>query len=381
MKRRLLEFFAALRDAGLPVITAEALDATRSIAVVGVEPGPFRTALSSCLVKDVEDQPAFDRVFDAFFAVPPRRRRQQRSVDDPGGVDGHGTGGQSGVGRQPREQEQDQHAHRREEVERRSERLPSMTSSSQRERRNPEARAGSSARAAFQMRFVEMTANTSEQCNLLAEALSRRWWVRKRRRARQARSGRLDIRRTIRRAFAHGGTPLEIVLRQPRPRRLNLLVLCDLSHSTAAASSFLLSLLEPAAQHFHRVQLLGFVDTPIEIEVRAGIVYPAWPLDYFARSDFGNVFVELQRNHSRNLGRNTILLVLGDARNNFRSPRPDLLGKIHSQVRRIVWLNPEPIERWNKGDSVMSSYVAHCDALLCADSPRRLWQALRAELA
>jgi len=76
------------------------------------------------------------------------------------------------------------------------------------------------------------------------------------------------------------------------------------------------------------------------------------------------------------LGRNTGLLILGDARNNRRPPRADLLQRMHRQVRSVLWLNPEPLERWNTGDSVMASYERHCDAVLAASTPRELCAAL-----
>ncbi len=77
------------------------------------------------------------------------------------------------------------------------------------------------------------------------------------------------------------------------------------------------------------------------------------------------------------LTRNTILLILGDARNNRRPPRAETLGRLHSAVRQVVWLNPEPASRWNTADSVMRSYQRYCDALLSASTIRELYVALR----
>src|SRR5207302_1764747 len=68
------------------------------------------------------------------------------------------------------------------------------------------------------------------------------------------------------------------------------------------------------------------------------------------------------------LGRSTLLLVLGDARNNRRPPRADLLRAVHDRVARLVWLVPEPRARWDTGDSVLSRYAPVCDAVLeCVD--------------
>jgi uncharacterized protein with von Willebrand factor type A (vWA) domain len=152
--------------------------------------------------------------------------------------------------------------------------------------------------------------------------------------------------------------------------------LVDLSYSTATAAEFLLALLAPVRRFFRRVTLLAYVDRPCAVSFEHGHVVPHEPFDLNARSDFGNVLKLLEEHHGVALGRNTVLLVLGDARNNRRPPRADLLHRLHRQVHRVVWLNPEPLERWNTGDSVMASYERHCDALLAASSPRTLSAAL-----
>jgi uncharacterized protein with von Willebrand factor type A (vWA) domain len=101
-------------------------------------------------------------------------------------------------------------------------------------------------------------------------------------------------------------------------------------------------------------------------------VVPHEPFDVNARSDFGAVLRLLGERHDVALSRNTVLLVLGDARNNRRPHRADLLARLQREVRRVVWLNPEPRERWDTGDSVMAAYARHADAVLAAWNPRTL---------
>jgi len=50
------------------------------------------------------------------------------------------------------------------------------------------------------------------------------------------------------------------------------------------------------------------------------------------------------------------VIIAGDARTNYRDPRPDLLAEIASSARSVYWLNPEPRAYWNTGDSVMRVY-------------------------
>jgi hypothetical protein len=74
----------------------------------------------------------------------------------------------------------------------------------------------------------------------------------------------------------------------------------------------------------------------------------------------------------------TVLLVLGDARNNRRPPRADLLRLARARVRRVVWLNPEPAARWNTGDSVIDLYARHVDVLVPCGSIAELAEAVAA---
>jgi uncharacterized protein with von Willebrand factor type A (vWA) domain len=180
--------------------------------------------------------------------------------------------------------------------------------------------------------------------------------------------GRVDLRRTLRAATGSGGVPLVLRHRTRRPGRPDLVALCDLSGSVASASELLLGLLAPAERYFRRVHLFAYVDRLCPVSIEQGHVAPGAPLDLHARSDFGRVLHDLWETHAELLGRTTLLLILGDARNNRLPPRADLLRAIGERVQRIVWLVPEPRQRWNTGDSVLRLYEPACDAVLeCRD--------------
>src|SRR3989442_1167933 len=99
-----------------------------------------------------------------------------------------------------------------------------------------------------------------------------------------------------------------------------------------------------------------------------GQVAPGGPLDLPAPSDLGRVLVGLWERRRARLTRSTLLLVLGDARNNRLPPRADLLRAIADRVQRIVWLVPEPRARWDTGDSVLGMYAPACEAVVeCVD--------------
>ena len=155
-----------------------------------------------------------------------------------------------------------------------------------------------------------------------------------------------------------------------------MFALVDLSYSTATAAEFLLRLLVPARQFFRRVSLCAYVDAPVEISVEGGHIVPHAPIDLNARSDFGKVLSGVAEHHALSIRRNTVVLVLGDARNNRRPPRADLLARFRDRVRTVFWLNPEPPERWNTGDSVMAAYARRADFVLAAHDLHTLGAAM-----
>ena len=374
MKTHLLKFIEALRNGGLGVSVAETLDAMHAVSVVGVDRLALREGLAATLVKDEAERPLFDKIFDQFFAASGRRHGKgepARAADQ-----GWGPGaGQRGTLPRPTEQQPERpgrprdHPQPAERQRRTPPRETPMRQSSQRL---------AHARALQTVPFAQMSPDEVEACAALLADLSRRFQAYTRRRQRAAtRRGRLDIRRTVRRSMGYGGVPLEPAFREQRPGRTDLVALCDSSHSVATASHFLLSLLTPARGFFRRARLFAFVDRPVEVSVEDGKIIPHDSLDLYARSDFGRVLETFWSRYEALLTRGTIVLILGDARNNRRPPRADILGRMRARVQRILWLNPESPQRWNSGDSVMRTYQRQCDVVLAASNLKELESALK----
>jgi uncharacterized protein len=412
VRERILAFVGRLRAQGIEISPAEVLDGLAAVEAVGVERPLFREALATTLVKDEGDRPAFERLFDEAFPLRARgeaapdsggrgRRRGRRAVG--GGADGgtasargaageRGGGGAAAPGATPAAGARsatpsdattpgtapsdapgrdaspsdagggrargDGAAERpdRDDTRRGHDDAGSAA--------GDEAHGPGRARAARRRELLarplrELTARDVAEARELVRELGRRLRGRLARRRRQARRGTLDFRRTIRAAMSTGGTPLRPRLRRRRPGRPDLVALCDLSGSVAAASELLLGLVAPAAEHFRRVDLFAYVDRPVPVSIEGGHVAPDGLLDLHARSDFGRVLAELLDRHGDLLGRGTLLLVLGDARNNRLPARADLLRAVRERVRAIVWLVPEPRARWNTGDSDLGRYAAH----------------------
>ena len=68
----------------------------------------------------------------------------------------------------------------------------------------------------------------------------------------------------------------------------------------------------------------------------------------------------------------TMVIILGDARNNYGEPRTDLLQQIYQRSKQVIWLNPENPNRWGSGDSEMQKYKAYCSYAVECNSLRQL---------
>lgn len=373
MKARLLTFIDMLRSAGVSITIAETIDAVGAVRLVGIERTAFRDGLAATLVKDEADRPCFDAIFDRCFPLAGKQRTKGTVPQSPGEGDGAGTGRAERQSRAPSRSDP-VHTHPGPHPTHQQHHAPTL--------RPGDDRTGvlSRNRRLRNLQIKDMSPSDIEECELLVAELARRFRAHLGRRQRNARRGRLDVRRTIRRSISRGGVPIEPAFRRRRPQSRDLVAFCDCSHSVTTATRFLVGLLAPAQLFFRRVRLFPYVDRAIEGSIEGGRLVPHDQLDLYARSDFGMVLVSFWQQHEAILNRNTVVLILGDARNNRRPPRADVLARIHSNVRRVVWLNPDPRERWDTGDSVIRTYQRHCDAVLAASTIHELDVALRSSL-
>jgi uncharacterized protein with von Willebrand factor type A (vWA) domain len=393
MREVTLRFIGDLRAAGLRISVGESMDAVRAVAAVGIERDLLREALAASLVKDEEDRPVFDEIFARFFAGP--RSSRKGKPQDPTNT-GHGqrlkaNGVQSRPQVRPPEQRRADERSTQEHPEQARKYEPVHSRESSTARRSegaqtvqpeeheegPQTRLAG-CKALLEKPFKAFDPRDIEVAKELVEDLSRRLRGRLSRRYRRSKHGRLDFRRTIRASITHGGVPIDLLLRGRRPGKPDLVAFCDLSGSVALVSDFLLALLAPAAAYFRRVRTFAYVDRLCEVSFEQGYVVPHAALDLYARSDFGKVLQHFwQEGGERLLTRHTLVVILGDARNNRRPPRPDLLARLRGEAKKLVWLNPEPRERWNTGDSVIGLYAPVCDAVLECGNLRQLLDALQ----
>jgi len=427
LRDRLVSFIDALRAAGVRISVAESIDAMNAVAAAGLERARMNEALAAALIKDEADRAVFDESFDRFFAAPrpdrgdhPDRRGAQVSAaagrgrpgDDPHSLPRDDSPPRKSE--QPRDAalasdrnenekspppeakpakktaaarhdaEEGQDADRNQDADRDSDESRGTQPRGEADTRDESRAPGIDAARVARIRAIErmpFDLYSDLDYDAARDALApliRRFRIRLGRRLRLARTGRIDFRRTIRAAIQRGGALVDLNFRARRPRHLDLVILADISGSVRYAAQLMLELMAGARGCFRRVSSFVYVDHLAEADFEDGHLVMTPALDLYARSDFGRVLGELWARRAGLLTRGTIVVIVGDARNNRLPARADLVREIARTCRAVVWLNPEDPARWGSGDSAIKQYAREVNAVAPSRNLRELQAALAA---
>jgi uncharacterized protein with von Willebrand factor type A (vWA) domain len=187
-------------------------------------------------------------------------------------------------------------------------------------------------------------------------------------RPRQRQRGRLDIRRTLRRAFSTGGLPFALRLRQRRVEKPRLVVLCDISDSVRPVSRFMLQLVYTLQELFSKVRSFVFVAelgeatdlfSRHELEEAVERALSGEVVHVFANSNYGRAFRQFAERHLESVTSRTTVIIIGDGRSNYFPPETWAVERLRARARHVLWLNPEQPASWMFGDSAMRDYQPH----------------------
>jgi uncharacterized protein len=405
LRDELLRFIDQLRSAGVRISVAETLDAMNAIAATGLERAPMREALAAALIKDEDDRHIFDELFVAFFggargptddgwrkrgsesSIAPgsgriesesirSMRKDKRPAQSPAGEKKEAAE-ESKLQSEPESNEPGETESQREEAQGERERAESEEEATSGEHDASHASGHDARRRKIERTPFERYSDLEfDEARDALAPIARRFRVRLGRRLRMAKRGRIDFRRTIRASIQHGGALSELQFRARRPRHIDLVILADVSGSVSYASTLMLELTAGAAKFFRRVRSFVFIDRLSEASFEQNHLVMTPPLDMYARSDFGRVLGELWERRAELFNRATVLIVLGDGRNNRRPARADLLREIARMCRAALWLIPEERARWGTGDSAIFQYTREGCALVPSTNLRELETAL-----
>lgn len=231
------------------------------------------------------------------------------------------------------------------------------------------------------LNFLSATADMAE-LRRAVRPLARKLATRVAMKRRRATRGHIDLRRTLRHSLSTGGVPMDPVLRHRAPHRPELFVLCDVSGSVSRFARFALMLTHALSAQFSRVRSFAFVDAIDEVTrffEHEDFVAAVERMNEEAKvvsddghSDYGTVIERFLDEYGSDVGPKATLLILGDARTNYRSRKTWALKELAARARHVYWLNPEPIYDWDTGDSAASEYAAVVDDMVEVRNLRQL---------
>jgi len=182
--------------------------------------------------------------------------------------------------------------------------------------------------------------------------------------------GKLHVIKTIQKNYRHDMIPFQVALRRKRREKPRLVVLCDVSFSVSHAARFMLLLLHTLHQQMLDVRSFIFnrelaeitemlanmpVNDLMETIDRGDIV------DLDENSSYGSVLLDFKKKYLENLRGRPAFIILGDGRNNYGEANDAVLDEIREKARYMLWLTPEERETWMRGDCLMEIYGSYCD--------------------
>lgn len=324
-------FCRALREAGLHVTPAEAIEAARVLELVDLgDRDELRNALRSVLTSRPEDFRLFDELFDHFWS----RKDDVRAIAR-----------RRPIGPRP---EQPRPITRPDSV-------PSVTRWLRAEPSMLEDTPLTVSRESDIERlhakdFATFAPDELNEIRRVAARLARQLAARPSRRWRPSLRGqRFDLRQLMRRSLKTGGDVVELTFRERRLRKTKLVLLCDVSGSMDLYSRFLLQFLYALQNCFARVETFVFSTRLSRVTEQLRRRPYAFALrrlasgvdDWSGGTRIGECLSAFEAGWPRIVDRRTVVVVVSDG---WDAGDPALLGSTLASIRaragRVVWLNP-----------------------------------------
>lgn len=223
-----------------------------------------------------------------------------------------------------------------------------------------------------------------EQIRRLAAHLRARAALRRKR----GKQGALDAKGTLRASLRTGGAPVELRWKK-RHLKPRLCLICDVSTSMRPVVEFMLRLIYELQDQVAQAYSFAFIDDMHDItadfkerrpDAAVQTVLGRLQPGYYNTS-LGHALDTFSKQHLGVIDHRTILIFVGDGRNNYNNPRADILQMLQRRARRLLWLTPEPQPMWGTGDSDMWEYARHVDQIEHVQNLADLVRAVDAILA
>ena len=327
----LVQFAALLKAGEIEVTTAQLLSAAQGLGAIDVtRRDDMRQALASSLLTRIEDRAVFDALFDRFWRAPGRDEPVRRQPEPPSL-----SGGKARLGA--------------------AELIEAAYTRGDGAASRPEGdtppRSYSAEDALVQKDFAIFRDEEVREARRYLRRLAPKLATAKVRRRRSAsRGAELDLRRSLRMAARRGGEVVHLAYRRKKVRRLNLVLLCDVSGSMDVYARFLAQFLYGLQNELRGVSTFVFstrlVDvTPMlrartfdEAIEQVGRRVEGWS----GGTRIGACLAEFQRGFAKQrVGPRTVVVIISDGwdRGDIGQLAREMQA-LRRRAYRIIWLNP-----------------------------------------
>jgi len=336
LTRAMLAFGGMLRASGLPVTTSAVMDAVRALEAVDLmDRAEVYLTLRTVLMSRIEEQPAFDRCFEAFWKFHAE--------------EGQGLDGLVATIQPVRQDDEPDTAAVEAAREKQAQIALDEWEEGEGSDDEPVEVPGLSDREALmEQDFSTFPAEQLDEVARLTVQIAKRLARRvSRRRKPTRRGGTIDLRRSIR-ANLMKGEIIELRRRARRRRKVRLVLLCDVSGSMDLYSRFLLQFLYALQNVFGRVETFTFATRLTRVsDLLRGPSYKralrrlTEVRDWSGGTRIGESIREFNQTWGRLVDRRTIVLVLSDG---WDTGEPEVLARemltLKRRAARVIWLNP-----------------------------------------
>lgn len=220
--------------------------------------------------------------------------------------------------------------------------------------------------ATLQSNLASIPSDYLEDVRQVVEKLGERL-IKERRRSRTSnQQGVMDLKRTLRKNMAYDGSIFDIKWRHKKREVATVYILCDVSQSVARVARFLLLLLFELVEVLPKVRAFAFSSVLGEVtdvflqKTSDEAIEEALFTWGKGNTDYGRALQDFRDLCGQELNRRSTVIILGDGRSNFYDPGTNILKEVSRRCRQLYWLNPEPQEQWEEGDSEMRRYSSLC---------------------
>lgn len=175
----------------------------------------------------------------------------------------------------------------------------------------------------------------------------------------------VDMQNTIAQACRTAGLPMNIIYQKPHMNKTNIVLVLDVSGSCSAASSLMLSFMHSLQTVFPRgCKAFAFINSlydisatlqSVDVDMAVKAVLESIP----RKGAYSNYYIplaQLWEDYGNVITSDSIVIFIGDARNNKNETGEEYLKNISRKAKKCYWLNTEPIDEWNKYDSIIDIY-------------------------